>query len=277
MTVKKYIKRLFGIIFGKLFFRLFRFVNRKRLTIIYYHRVVEKEDLPKIHYGNMCIDRFSFEGQMKFLRDFYNPVGEKEIAAFKTGKKLPENPVWVTFDDGYKDNFEKAYPILKKYKIPATFFVTTGFINRQIVPPEGRAVKNDIANLFMNWDEVKDMADNGLCIGCHTVSHKILASLSKDDVINEISRSKDEIEKRIARKVISFAYPRGKRRDCNLSAAIPVLKDSGFLVAVTTIGGNNSLNFDKAQFELKRIGVSHDDTLDFFKFKVATSSFWQSA
>ena len=276
MKMKGTIKKIIGFFIGRCLFKICRFLNKNRLTVIYYHRIVEKGALFDSSYANMCVNKYSFEAQMQLLREFYNPVGEETIvAAMQKDERLPRNPVWITFDDGYRDNFDNAYPILKKYNIPATFFVATDFINKRIIPLEAGIVEAEVGDIFMDWKEIKEMSDDGFSIGGHTKSHRILSSLTKEDIVGEISVSREEIEKRIGRKVITFAYPKGKIRDCNLDVSVPVLKELGFILAVTTAGGNNSWDKYGNRLKLKRIGFSPNDTLDFFKFKVATGSFWQ--
>lgn len=91
----------------------------KKLTVLMYHKVVKK----------------SFEKQMLYLKEHYNVVSEQEVVDFYHKKKeLPKNSVLITFDDGYLNNYTEAYPILKKYNIPAIIFLTTGFIGKQKMP-----------------------------------------------------------------------------------------------------------------------------------------------
>ena len=279
-------------------FNILRFLNRKKLLIIYYHRVVRKKELAEIKEKNMCVDIDDFDRQMKFLGNKYKPVSEKEIIDFIERGMLPEYSVWVTFDDGYKDNYTNAYPILRKYKIPATFFVTTGFINKLAIPCEdyiskainmtrlkeiklalngneykislcgendkrvarkrlweiggdrgimtekyfeplvtGFDVKiEEIADLFMAWEEIEEMVENGFSIRGHTCNHKILSSLTKDEIAKEISGSKHEIEKRLGITLSSFAYPGGKRNEYN-SSCFQILEKCGFRQGISTIGG----------------------------------------
>ncbi|MDR4507109.1 MAG: polysaccharide deacetylase family protein [Candidatus Brocadiaceae bacterium] len=275
---------------------------------------------------------------MKFLSQYYNPVGEKEIILFLEGKgQMPKYPVWVTFDDGYKDNYKNAYPIFKKYKIPATFFVTTGFINKEAIPYEdyvqeavriiplkevrfnfnkkeykfslnteeqkknmirnllsivgnNTSAKNshvlelmnslkisakNIHDLFMNWDEIRELNKNGFSIGAHTVNHHILSSLSAQEALKEISVSKKEIEKNLGLTISSFAYPRGKKTDFDAGVCSPILQSCGFQLGVSTVGGYNNKPLNKDRFKLKRMGVGYGDSLEFFKIKVSTGSFWQ--
>ncbi len=185
------------------------------------------------------------------------------------GKKLPEYSVWITFDDGFSDNYTNACPILKKYEIPAIIFITTGYINKRVNP------YRNINNLFMSWEEITELGKNGISIGAHTVNHKILSSLTKEEIEIEISESKNEIETRLGKKVFSFAYPVGRNQHYHSEKCIPVLQENGFKLAVTTIGGFNNIKRYGVYFNLRRMGISYEDTLNFFRLKVALGSFWQ--
>jgi len=262
--MKKIIKKLTGDLLGNDFVvDIIKSFNRRKLIILYYHRIVKDEEAKDANKINMYTNFTRFNDQMKFLKKFYHLVNEEEIIAVLEGrKKLPRYAVWITFDDGYKDNFANAYPVLKKYGIPATFFIPTGYINKN--------------GVFMNWDEISELSRNGFSIGAHTLNHQILSQLSDDKVLYEISKSKKDIENRIHKRVISFAYPHGKRNDFKLEVCSPILERSGFKLAVTTIGGFNRLNTESKNFKLKRMGISYEDDLEFFKLKVSLGSFWQS-
>lgn len=264
MYFKILIKNVIGFGLGNnLSFRLLRTIFRRQLLILYYHRVIDKEECRDVKLNGMCVNVDIFNKQMAFLAKFYNFVSEEDVKeAIENNAKLPDYPVWITFDDGYKDNYTNALPILKKYNIPATIFVTTGYVNKRISP-------------YMNWHEIKNMAEAGVFIGAHTVSHKILSELSERETMDEITSSKDEIEQTLNRRIISFAYPVGKKRHYNSEKCIPILKKNGFKLAVTTIGGFNRLRFKVPNFELRRMGISYEDTLNFFKFKISLAAFWQ--
>lgn len=271
--MKTTLKKKAGLIFGnKLIFSWSKHLNKGKLIILCYHRVVQKEEAGNIRPKGMCVDVESFAHQMRFLKGNYGPISETEIISALEGReRLPDYAVWVTFDDGYKDNYINAYPILKKYQIPATFFVTTGYINKEVVPPDVRRGNAD--NLFMSWDEIREMRDNAFSIGAHTINHKILSTLSEEDITEEILESKGEIEQKLNKKVLSFAYPNGKRADYD-QRCIATLKNNGFKLAVTTEGGFNLLIPDTS-FNLRRVGLSCDDSFSFFKVKIGTGGFWQ--
>lgn len=133
---------------------------------------------------------------------------------------------------------------------------------------------NDIQRLFVNWHEIKELVSDGFEIGAHTVSHKLLSRISNEEVEREISSSKDLIQKHTDAKVRSFAYPFGKKGSFDAVLCSSFLAKHGFDLAVTTSPGWNA-NISGNRFVLRRMGISFNDSLGFFKFKVATASFWQ--
>jgi peptidoglycan/xylan/chitin deacetylase (PgdA/CDA1 family) len=109
-------------------YSLCTWINKKLLNILMYHGIScrnEKNNLTDANGKHLYIDEF--ENHLKLLIKYCTPVSLESVIS---NEKLPGNPVVLTFDDGYKNNFLYAYPLLKKYKVPATIFVTTGFIDR---------------------------------------------------------------------------------------------------------------------------------------------------
>lgn len=260
-------KTLFKYIVGfglgnNLSFPLLRPMGRRRLIILYYHRVISKEECRDVELSGMCVNVNTFSKQMGILKKFYNFVSENDIVgAIENGKKLPDYSVWITFDDGWKDNYTNAFPILKNYSIPATLFVTIEYVNKNYG--------------FMNWQEIKEAAECDISIGAHTISHRILSGLSNSELEKEIAESKNKIEQRLGKRVISFAYPIGKKQHYCLEKCIPILKKNSFKLAVTTIGGFNAIELKQEPFNLRRMGISYEDTLSIFKFKISLGGFWQ--
>lgn len=114
--------------------------NRQTLPILAYHRVIDFDENTPFDFevSNVSATPPQFEKQLAFLKAHFNPITFGELKANRfEGTPLPPHPVMITFDDGYKDNFTKAFPLLNKYGLKATFFLTAGFIGSdQLFPFE---------------------------------------------------------------------------------------------------------------------------------------------
>ncbi|GAG99117.1 unnamed protein product, partial [marine sediment metagenome] len=169
---------------------------------------------------------------------------EDAVNMLTRDKRTIDNAVAITFDDGYKNSFIDAYPILKKYKVPATLFLTSGLINEnklawwdqvelfygdkskvesmKNLPNEKRIKmletmipqKKDIPEKykFLSKNEVQNMSDV-FSYGSHTLSHPILTMTKKSEVKKEIYNSKKKLENLLNMKIRSFCYPNGDFND----------------------------------------------------------------
>ena len=135
----------------------------------------------------------------KMLRELVSQgfvfLDANDIVAIKKGKmEQPEKGIFIGFDDGYKDNYTYAYPIIKEEGAKATFFLVSGMISH----PNR-----------MTYSDIKEMVDNGMAIGSHTVNHAELNKLSPDEIFKELNDSKYDLEKAFGVPVESVAYPCG--------------------------------------------------------------------
>jgi peptidoglycan/xylan/chitin deacetylase (PgdA/CDA1 family) len=116
---------------------LWRFFNRKRVLILAYHGITAR------NFGIQPWILFpleSFEGQISFLKKHYSVITlERAVTAIRDGEQLPDNTAVVTFDDGYRNNLTMALPVLKNYGVPATVFLTAGYIGTNRILPLDRA------------------------------------------------------------------------------------------------------------------------------------------
>ncbi|HET9946735.1 MAG TPA: polysaccharide deacetylase family protein [Patescibacteria group bacterium] len=154
----------------------------------------------------------------------YTFMTANDLADVIDGKtQLPPKPILLTFDDGYRDFYEYAYPLLKKDHIKATQYVITG--------PHFLNTPNHLTS-----QQVQEIAQDGLVeIGAHTVDHLWLRGLSKSIVTYEVTQSKKTLENLIHKPVNSFAYPFGAFDP----QAIDVVKQAGFRTSLSTIPGIN--------------------------------------
>ena len=135
------------------------------------------------------------------------------------GTSLPPKPLILSFDDGWASQYEYALPLLKKYGFIATFFVFTNAIG----------VKN-----FMRWDQLLDLEEAGMQIGCHSRSHPLLTRIKSEEALREeIFGAKQIIETHVRKMVTAYDYPFGLYND----HIIDLVKQAGFICARGTAPG----------------------------------------
>jgi peptidoglycan/xylan/chitin deacetylase (PgdA/CDA1 family) len=207
-----------------------------KALIICYH-CVKDEAFPHLRPVKVV----DFENQMRYLSNIYNPISLERMAQYiQNGTSLPSKAIAVTFDDGYRDNYENAYSILKKYHIPATVFLTTGFIGTGEIPRWDKEYYEEDKELMLSWGQVREMSDNGIFFGSHTLTHPFLTGIPRKQAQKEIHQSRDIIEQQIGKPVMTFAYPSG-----NFDSEIKeIVKDAGYAAAVSTIPGYNTMHDD---------------------------------
>ena len=225
--------------------------GKEQVMVLLYHRVCRASEDWELE----GVDPVEFEKQLVYLKRHYHLITlDQFIDALLNGfdrlpKKHGRRFVVVTFDDGYKDNFTNAYPLLKKYEVPATFYVSTGYVDPII---DTSALDRPMArHTFMSWNDLHVIANDPLMsIGAHTVTHPHLTNVSIDDVQNEMRSSKQTIEEKLGRSIATFAYPFGLERDFS-PVIIDLARECGFTNAPTAIHGLNDAT--TSPFEIKRI------------------------
>lgn len=175
-----------------------------------------------------------FEDQMNFLflRGYTTTILREYVDSIMMNKPIPSKRIVLTFDDGYKNNYDIAFPILKAFGFTATIFLVTGFMDKV----DSWEKDNEIPSLsLLSWNEVIEMKKYGIDFQPHSHSHPSLTNLSPDEVKTEIISSKREIESRLNQEAKIFSYPYGKYDE----RVIKTLKDLGFKAAVTSLFGWN--------------------------------------
>lgn len=268
------------------------------------------------------IDAATFDWQVRHIQRNYHVITLGEYLRAVREKTLLTRPtVILTVDDGYRDFYEIAYPILRKHEVRATFFVTVNFIEKKIwlwpdilrfalentrekiisfrfentsfVVPTGDpgtirreweslsdvCIRLDDDNKWdlisrllaaarvdlprepiakyapVTWEHVREMNEQGIEIGSHTLNHPILSKVRDERCLREeIDGSRSAIEESIGNRVATFCYPNGTPADID-ERVVTVVKEAGYDGAVVTSGvPSHDL------FRIPRIGVSSDKT-----------------
>lgn len=228
-----------------------------RLPILMYHRVANK--------GNPGLDPYrvtpeQFDMQMRYLADngYHGITLDAWQRSTDRCRGVPGRAVLITFDDGYVDFREHAWPILQKYGFPATVFVVPGLVGKdaewdsRFGPPAP----------LMNWDQIRELVAEGVQIGSHTMTHPLLTTLSHDEVASEALMSKTEIEQQIGHAVDTIAYPYGDHSEI----VERIFEDNGYAVGVTTSGKPANV-FDR-HLRIGRMELSPTDGPDEMRGKL---------
>lgn len=227
------------------------------IPVIMYHHILSSD-------GFIASSIKNFEKQMQFLaEDGWKTLTSEEFYLYKQKKlKLPKKSVLITFDDGWRDNFVNAYPILKKYNLKATLFIVTQWIEEasksedcEYIEKNHKECKSLASNsprsVLCNWDEIKKMQDV-FDIHCHTHTHR-------DDYFGELSweedikRAKQSIHENLGFQDHYLCWPRGIYDETSIKEAL----NQNFDILFTTKRGINLA--DNNLLEIKRLAVKKDD------------------
>lgn len=172
------------------------------VPILLYHSIAEYAD-PR--FKPWVVSPQDFTCHMAYLTDHqYTPL---TVTQFVQAVPLPEHPVIITFDDGFADFYNYAFPILKCFNFTATLYITTNFIGgtSRWLSSDGEGRRP-----MLTWDQVAEINRSSLVeIGSHSRSHPQLDVIPIKQAEDEIFCSKKDLEERLGYKANSFAYPHG--------------------------------------------------------------------
>ncbi len=225
--------------------------DRARVPILMYHHVSElppdADDLRR----DLTVSPQSFGEQLRYLADAgYHPITLTDLYLHLTqGYPLPEKPIVLTFDDGYRDAYDVVFPLLLDYGFPGTFFVLAS-------PAQYESAD------YLTWAQIREMSDAGMAIEGHGRDHVDLRGRSYDYLVYQILGIQEAIHYHTGRLPRFFCYPSGQY-DADVVA---VLKSAGYWGAVTTQWGKEH-TLEKF-FEMGRVRVRRSDTLESFVGKL---------
>ena len=263
-----HIDRLLTVYFFDPLTKILRRGNIKGIPILMYHSISDDGEKETHRYYSINTSPKIFNTHLDYLRDNeYVVINLSDAVSYLiTGTPIPNKFLVITFDDGYRDFYTNAFPILKQHAFSCTVFLPTGFI-------EGRrpGLKD---KEHMNWDEVRTLSKEGIKFGSHTVTHPQLALLNKDGILYELKHSKESIEDNIGEAVESFSYPFAfpEANKPFKSLLSHIIDECGYKNGVSTRIG--IATYGENKYFLKRIPINtHDDEL-FFRAKLEGSYDW---
>lgn len=227
------------------------------LFVLIYHRVgagmAQEMDMPER----------SFRAQMAHLRERFEVVAlEEGLARVEGGERPARDLVAVTFDDGYRDVYTRAWPTLAELRVPATLFLATGFLDGEVQAPIRRGAGTGEEPLPLTWEQVREMVASGLVtVGSHSHTHRDFDTLTREGAEDEARRSRHILEDRLNRPVDGFAYPRAVVGHEDVVAAV-------YRYAVAADGTKN-IPGRLAPHRLSRTPIRASDGLFFFRARLA--------
>lgn len=232
--------------------------KKYEIPVIMYHRVIRDKSEGGVH--GIYVTESQFEKHLKYLKQkgfetitFKDLLNNKYKDRFNRGKKQ----IILTFDDGYTDNYNYAFPLLKKYGFKCVIYLLShlNYNKWDVEVKENPEHKFELMDMSM----IKEMEEYGIEFGGHTKTHPKLATLPIEIAQEEILTSKKVLEEKLGHALISFAYPYG-----NLNEDVKkIVKNSGYNFAVATDSGD--ISFSEDLFQIRRIGIF--STNNFFTFK----------
>ncbi|MDD2772319.1 MAG: polysaccharide deacetylase family protein [Elusimicrobiales bacterium] len=232
----------------------------KGLSVLMYHKIGTPPKGPNL--GTLWVSSEMFAKQVDYLlKHGFTPVLFRDIvAAQRGGKALPEKPVLITFDDGYKNNYTQAYRILKEKGAKGNIFLVYNTMEKN---NEWHNPDTEPWLPMLSWAEVNEMLASGVMdMGSHTMNHANLAKIPLEKAGWEMRESKKRLEEKLGHEIPCFAYPYGS------GAFVPEVRklalEAGYLFDFSVRQGISPWPWTQDMGPVKRIFVRGDDfMLDF--------------
>lgn len=239
--------------FIKFFKEILGFSKTENIRILMYHHV-QPENLNMTN--DLTVTAENLEEQLQYIKKNYNTLFFKELE----NKKNLENKLILTFDDGFYNNLQYLLPLLEKYQLKATIFITTNFIQERYITHEKK---------FMSFEEIRLLNNQLIEIGLHSHSHKNYSEISTTEVKQDLLKNKEILKEYNINFSNILAYPYGKypRQKQHKKVFFKMLEELG-IIAALRIGNSIETYPWKNKFEVKRIDIKGGDSFKTFKLKL---------
>jgi peptidoglycan/xylan/chitin deacetylase (PgdA/CDA1 family) len=189
-------------------------ITSEYLPVLMYHRIAAHGAHESKRWRTSPDD---FRDQLQLLKQYgFKSVTLEEWYCYRTVRKpMPFRPVLITFDDGYLDFYDNAWPLLKEYGFNATMYLVSERIGQTNSWDAARGEELPL----MTMDQIRELRDQGVEFGCHTATHPQLTGIPSDEVVSELARSRATLRRELGLEINSLAYPFGEHDDLVASIA----------------------------------------------------------
>jgi Predicted xylanase/chitin deacetylase len=185
-----------------------------------------------------------FEQEMKAFRDWgYTTITVKSLVqAITEGRELPPHPMLITFDDGHRDIYTNAFPIMQKYGFKGVLYVVGNYLG---------------AEGFMDRTEILEMYQAGWDVGSHGMKHIDVTKLFGDDLLIEVEGSRQKLENTLGIEILTFAYPFGAKD----KTSVDYVQAAGYIAAMGAEGYRDSQG-NWNLFDLQRVEIQGTESIE---------------
>ena len=230
-------------------------IRKHDIPILMYHKFVEKDcDGGKI---KLHTTGKRFELHLRILKFLgYTTITFSELKKIGLQNRFYKKYIILTVDDGYKDNYDILFPILKKYNMKAVIFLVSDLTYNLWTMKSDNEKKMDL----MSLDEILELHNSGLVeFGGHTKTHPSFHKITDEEAMIEIIEDKKITEEKLKEKMTVFAYPYGHRKESTKK----LVKDAGYDFAVSTDTGTGVITDDL--FDIRRTAIDKTSLFDFLR------------
>ena len=226
-------------------------LDKAFVPVLMYHQVLDEDCGALAHPYQVALSRF--RRQLRFLKQTSTATVLLEDLVrshLHFSSRLPTKRVALTFDDGYIDNYQHAFPALRQFGMKATFFVIVNKIG---------------TSGFMTWEQLREMQAQGMSIQSHTLNHHALSALTADAIMSEVYDARQRLEHELRKKIEAISFPHGSYDGRVLRAA----KAAGYRACCTSDFGY--YNIARTAAHIPRLIVRPHHGLEDFRSMVCSS------
>lgn len=236
-----------------------RFFGSKKdpLRVLLYHKISSNN-----YRDYLTVTKEDLDKQFKFLsQEGYTPLLLSDLVKHvRSGNPLPQKPVLITFDDGYRDNYTTMYPLLKKYDLKANIFLVPAFLEQGETPRES----------YLQLSELNEMDPDMVEYGLHSYDHKSYKQLSLEEIEQDINKCRQYLQERKIAYQDCLAYPYGafpKRNPVKRRQFLNALSANRIVLAFRIGNRLNAVRL-RQPLVIQRLDIRGDEPFEIFKRKL---------